>query len=87
MFLDLKHLEQLLLVHNMDLIKVEGQPGLARDKKTGAVLNINSTEINRIKELRKNQRDLKKVEREEINQLKSDVAEIKMILSKIVEKL
>jgi hypothetical protein len=71
----------------MDLVKVEGQPGLARDKKTGAVLNINSTEINRIKELRKNQRDLKKVEREEINQLKSDVAEIKMMLSKIVEKL
>jgi hypothetical protein len=71
----------------MDLIKVEGQPGLARDKKTGAILNINSTEISRIKDLRKNQRDLKKVEREEINQLKSDVAEIKMILSKIVEKL
>jgi hypothetical protein len=71
----------------MDLVKVEGQPGLARDKKTGAILNINSTEINRIKELRKNQRDLKKVERKEINQLKSDVAEIKMMLSKIVEKL
>jgi hypothetical protein len=71
----------------MDLVKVEGQPGLARDKKTGAILNINSTEVNRIKELRKNQRDLKKVEREEINQLKSDVAEIKMMLSKIVEKL
>ena len=71
----------------MNLIKVEGQPGLARDKRTGAILNINSTEINRIKELRQNQRDLKKVEREEINQLKSDVAEIKMMLSKIVEKL
>jgi hypothetical protein len=71
----------------MDLIKVEGQPGLARDKRTGAILNINSTEINRIKELRQNQRELKKVEREEINQLKSDVAEIKMMLSKIVEKL
>lgn len=71
----------------MNLIKVEGQPGLARDKRTGAILNINSTEVNRIKELRKNQRDLKKVEREEINQLKSDVAEIKMMLSKIVEKL
>lgn len=71
----------------MDLVKVEGQPSLARDKRTGAILNINSTEINRIKELRQNQRDLKKVEREEINQLKSDVAEIKMMLSKIVEKL
>jgi hypothetical protein len=71
----------------MDLIKVEGQPGLARDKNTGAILNINSSEVQRIKELRKNQRELKKSEREEINQLKSDVAEIKMMLSKIVEKL
>ena len=71
----------------MDLVKVEGQPGLVRDKNTGAVLNINTTEINRIKELRKNQRELKKVEREEINQLKSDVQDIKMMLSKIVEKL
>lgn len=71
----------------MDLVKVDGQPGLVRDKNTGAVLNINTTEINRIKELRKNQRELKKVEREEINQLKSDVQDIKMMLSKIVEKL
>jgi hypothetical protein len=35
----------------MDLIKVDGHSGLARDKKTGAILNINSTEIDRIKEL------------------------------------
>ena len=71
----------------MDLIKLQGQPRLARDKKTGAILNINSTEISRVKELRTNQRELKRAEKEEINQLKSDVAEIKMILSKIVEKL
>jgi hypothetical protein len=71
----------------MDLIKVEGQPGLARDKNTGAILNINSTEISRIKELRANQRDLKKAEKEEINQLKSDVEQIKMMLSQIIEKL
>ena len=71
----------------MHLVKVDGQPGLARDANTGAILNINSSEVQRIKELRQNQRDLKKVEREEINQLKSDVEEIKMMLSKIVEKL
>jgi hypothetical protein len=71
----------------MDLIKVEGQPGLARDKNTGAILNINSTEISRIKELRANQRVLKKAEKEEINQLKSDVEQIKMMLSQIIEKL
>lgn len=71
----------------MKLVKVEGQPGLARDKNTGAILNINSSEVQRIKELRAQQREVKKSEREEINQLKSDVQDIKMMLSKIVEKL
>jgi hypothetical protein len=71
----------------MDLIKVEGHSGLARDKNTGAILNINSNEIDRIKELRRNQRELKKSQEQEINQLKSDVFEIKMMLSKLIEKL
>ena len=71
----------------MDLIKVEGHSGLARDKNTGAILNINSNEIERIKELRRNQRELKKSQEQEINQLKSDVSEIKMMLSKLIEKL
>lgn len=71
----------------MDLVKVEGQGGLARDKNTGAIVGINSSEINRIKELRQRQREQRVSEREEINQLKSDVEEIKMMLSKIVEKL
>jgi hypothetical protein len=71
----------------MDLIKVEGHSGLARDKNNGAILNINSNEIDRIKELRRNQRELKKSQEQEINQLKSDVSEIKMMLSKLIEKL
>ena len=71
----------------MDLIKVEGHSGLARDKNTGAILNINSNEIERIKELRRNQREFKKSQEQEINQLKSDVSEIKMMLSKLIEKL
>ena len=71
----------------MDLIKVEGHNGLMRDKNTGAILNINSSEIDRIKELRQKQREAKASQEQEINQLKSDVSEIKMMLSKIVEKL
>jgi hypothetical protein len=71
----------------MNLVKVEGHNGLARDKNTGAIININSTEINRIKNLRVNQRATKAAEREEINQLKSDVKDIKMMLSQIIEKL
>lgn len=71
----------------MDLVKVDGHNGLMRDKNTGAILNINSNEIDRIKELRRTQRELKKSQEQEINQLKSDVSEIKMMLSKIAEKL
>jgi Spy/CpxP family protein refolding chaperone len=71
----------------MDLIKVEGHNGLMRDRNTGAILNINSNEIDRIKELRRNQREAKASQEQEINQLKSDVSEIKMMLSKIVEKM
>lgn len=71
----------------MDLIKVEGHNGLMRDRNTGAILNINSSEIDRIKELRRKQREAKASQEQEINQLKSDVSEIKMMLSKIVEKL
>tara|TARA_R110000868_G_scaffold382366_1_gene648933 strand:- start:8892 stop:9107 length:216 start_codon:yes stop_codon:yes gene_type:complete len=71
----------------MNLIKVDGHAGLARDKNTGAILNINSNEIDRIKELRRNQRELKKSQEQEINQLKSDVSDIKMMLSKLIEKL
>jgi hypothetical protein len=71
----------------MDLIKVDGHAGLVRDKNTGAILNINSNEIDRIKELRRNQREVKKSQEQEINQLKSDVFEIKMMLSKLIEKL
>ena len=71
----------------MDLIKVEGHPNLARDIKSGAIININTTEAGRIKDMRRQQRALKKTQEDEINQLKSDVTEIKMMLSKLVEKL
>ena len=71
----------------MDLIKVDGYPNLARDKKTGAIININTTEAGRIKELRLQQRAFKKTQEQEINQLISDVSEIKMMLSKLIEKL
>lgn len=71
----------------MNLVKVEGHAGLARDKNTGAILNINSNEVERIKTLRRNQREIKISQEQEINQLKSDVADIKMMLSKLIEKL
>ena len=67
----------------MSYIKVEGHPNLVRDKNTGAILNINKTEIeaSRIKKEKEKQKD------REIEQLKNDVSEIKSMLNKLVEKL
>jgi hypothetical protein len=67
----------------MNYIKVEGHPNLVRDKNSGAILNINKTEIeaNRIRKEREKQKD------KEIEQLKNDVSEIKSMLNKLVEKL
>jgi hypothetical protein len=67
----------------MNYIKVEGHPNLVRDKNSGAILNINKTEIeaNRIRKEREKQKN------KEIEQLKNDVSEIKSMLNKLVEKL
>jgi hypothetical protein len=67
----------------MNYIKVEGHPNLVRDKNSGAILNINKTEIeaNRIRKEKEKQKD------KEIEQLKNDVSEIKSMLNKLIEKL
>jgi uncharacterized membrane protein YgaE (UPF0421/DUF939 family) len=63
-------------------IQVEGNSGLVRDRTTGAILNANSTEIQkaRLKKNKEKQREL------EIQELKKDVSDIKVLLTKLVEK-
>lgn len=67
----------------MNLIKVDNAPGLARDPDTGAILNINTSEIQAAKKAK--QERLKK--EQEFEQLKKDVDDIKKMLTQIVEKL
>lgn len=64
-------------------IPVAGNSSLARDPHTGAIVNINTQEINdaRARKAARNK------EKEEIQQLKTDVADIKQMLAKLVEKL
>ena len=71
---------------SIDLIKVDGQPGFAKDKKSGAILNINSTEIERRKEIKRRQRELAEQRDNEIAQLKNEVSEIKSLLYKLIER-
>ena len=62
---------------------VENGAGLARDKRTGGIVNINKEEIMNARE-RKKQRKQKEMEFE---QLKTDVSEMKQLLNTIIEKL
>lgn len=66
-----------------DYIPVAGNSSLARDPKTGAIININTLEINEARE----RKAARNKEKQEIQQLKTDVAEIKQLLAKLVEKL
>jgi hypothetical protein len=62
---------------------VENNSGLARDMRTGGIVNINKEEILNARE-RKKKRKQKELEFE---QLKTDVSEMKELLNTIIEKL
>jgi hypothetical protein len=71
------------------LQKVQGHNGLMRDKRTGAILNTNRAEIARAKALKaKNIKDKEQVETlsKEVSELKEDMADIKSLLTQLVEK-
>lgn len=67
----------------MAYLKVDGHNGYIKNTQTGVVLNVNHAEIEQAKE-RKAKR-LK--EKEEINNLKNEISDIKQMLGKLMEKL
>jgi len=63
------------------LVPIKDHPDLMKDISTGMIVNINSSKAIQAKQAR-----LKKLqEREEIENLKSDVSEIKMMLKQLLE--
>ena len=72
------------------MIPVEGKPGLARDPRSGAILNINTTEI-RAAKARKiamaQEEERKKQLFADVEMLKEDMSDIKKLLLTIKEKL
>jgi len=62
---------------------VENGVGLARDKQTGSIININKEEIRQARE----RKELRKQKENEFEQLKTDVSEMKQLLNTIIEKL
>ena len=63
--------------------KVEGQESLVRDLSTGAILNINKDEISAARKRKLERRQKEK----EFEDLKNEVSDIKIMLTKIIEKL
>ena len=74
-------------MHSTGLIPVEGHSNLARDPKTGAILNTNQTEYEKYIATRNKLRsDEEKLNNtiEQVEELKKDVGEIKDLLLKLV---
>lgn len=67
----------------MSKVKVEGHNGLVRDTKSGAILNINSTEVEQARERKR----LRRQKDKEFEDLKNEVGEIKDLLHKLIERL
>jgi hypothetical protein len=67
----------------MRLAKADNAPGFARDMNSGAIININRSEIAQAREAKR----LRKQKELEFEQLKTDVDDIKRMLTEIVEKL
>lgn len=66
----------------MKYIPVKGHPGLARNSNSGAIININSSEMSQARSRKK----IWQRQRNEIKDLKNDVAEMKFMLQKLIEE-
>ena len=79
-------------MHNVRYLKVEGHTGLVRDTLTGAILNTNKTEYEnylRQKEaVEKRMLETKQISQhtEEINNIKTELSEIKQMLLLLLDR-
>ena len=67
----------------MKIVKADNAPGFGRDPETGAIININTSAINMARKAKENRNRQK----QEFEQLKKDVDDIKSMLTQIIEKL
>lgn len=73
-----------------DLLTVDGYNNLVRDPSTGAILNINKSDIEQARERKRIRIERKQEEdqlKETVSELKEEMSQIKDLLSKITERL
>ena len=64
------------MMNQEDLIPVEGEPNLFRDRRTGAIINMDTSGYAQYKRMKQR----RQTEREELDTLKKDIEEIKSLL-------
>ena len=64
----------------MDYIKVEGHDGLVRDQNTGAIINLDNSEI----VARRKSKQLSSA-LDDINMLKNEVSDLKSLLRELIK--
>lgn len=75
-------------MRGVNYVKVQGQDGLVRDPESGAILSINNNEFDAYKAKRQKEIERQKLidqQVQEINELKSDMLEIKQMLSILIK--
>lgn len=71
-------------------IPVADKPGLVRDPRSGAILNINKSEVDRARAAKKarEQKEQQQAQlQRDVDNLKSDINDIKSMLAQLVEKI
>ena len=66
-------------MEDKDLIKVENEQNLFRDRNTGAIINNDSAGYAQYMKMKKR----RQTEREELDTIKSDIEEIKLLLRQL----
>ena len=72
------------------MLKVDGHSNLMRDPKSGAIININRSEIEAARERKRLRADKAEEEKQlkaDVSLLKNEMSEIKHLLGKLVEKI
>ena len=73
-----------------DYVQVENRPDLMRDPKSGAIISINKSDMDKVrraKQLRREQETQQALLRDDVDNLKNEIQDIKSLLTKLVEKL
>ena len=70
------------MINDPNYIPVEGHTNLVRDASTGAIINIDKNTASKSRKAREERLR----EKQEIQELKGDVAEIKSLLKQLLER-